>query len=158
MKINVKHPKYIAPVLGLPFVIGIPFLFGIGQTEEKDIEAFELQETQGINTSVPQPIIEQNEDMDKMDAYLKYFKDLNQESDFLMAIEEDSIINELMELGYTPHEVRQIYLSNQQMQIRNTSEQNNRLIEDTLAFLKLDEIDTELFESLNKIENQTPTD
>ncbi|MCY4216590.1 MAG: conjugative transposon protein TraM [Flavobacteriaceae bacterium] len=157
MKINFKHPKYIAPLLGLPFVIGIPFLFGLGQSEEKNLEEFELQETQGINASVPQPIIDQNEDMDKMDAYLEYFKDLNQESDFLMAIEEDSMVNELIELGYTPNEVRQIYLSNQQMRLRNTSEQENRLVEDSLAFLKLDEMDAELFESLHAIENQNQT-
>ncbi|MCY3998984.1 MAG: conjugative transposon protein TraM [Flavobacteriaceae bacterium] len=157
MKINFKHPKYIAPLLGLPFVIGIPFLFGLGQSEEKNLEEFELQETQGINASVPQPIIDQNEDMDKMDAYLEYFKDLNQESDFLMAIEEDSMVNELIELGYTPNEVRQIYLSNQQMRLRNTSEQENRLVEDSLSFLKLDEMDAELFESLHAIENQNQT-
>ncbi|MCY4161535.1 MAG: conjugative transposon protein TraM [Flavobacteriaceae bacterium] len=154
MKINLKHPKYIAPLLGLPFVIGIPFLFGLGQTPSEESQDFQLQETQGINTAVPQPIIDQNEKMDKMDAYSQYFKDLNQESDFLMSIEEDSIVNELIELGYTPNEVRQIYWSNQQMRIRNISESNQQTMEDSLALWELHELDPEFFDSIETFEEQ----
>ena len=149
MKINLKQPKYIAPILGLPFVIGIPLIIGIKSTQEVMTGEFELKETQGINTAIPEPVIDQNQSMDKMGAYIEYFKDLGQGSDFLMAIEEDSIVNELIKLGYTPNEVRQIYLSNQMMRLNSSNDRIRNPLEDSLALLEINQVDSAFYHSLD---------
>lgn len=73
-KINLKQPKYVLPVLALPFLILIAFL--IKDMEFGKKEQVLLAETDDINIDIPEANLEKRETNTKFGALQDAFKKL----------------------------------------------------------------------------------
>ena len=80
MKINFKQPKYIIPLITLPFLALGFFIFGGKISEDKKVNTG--QKTEGINTNMPgvDTAISKGEIKDKFSAYQQAFKNVTDES------------------------------------------------------------------------------
>src|ERR1017187_4172821 len=80
MKINFRHPKYIIPLITLPFLALGFFIFGGKISEDKKEDAG--QKTVGLNTNMPgvDTSISKGEIKDKFSAYQQAFKNVTDES------------------------------------------------------------------------------
>lgn len=74
MKINFKQPKYVLPLLALPFLCLFFFVFHSGGAKKKQAV---VKQANGINTSVGDvsPEVKKQDLNDKLDAYRNRFKE-----------------------------------------------------------------------------------
>lgn len=136
-KINLKQPKYIIPLLALPFLILIAFLIKDMEFGKKE-EVF-LAETEDINVDIPEANLEKRETKTKFGALQDAFK---KASDFssIQAIEKETK-EELDDAGslYTTEEMRQIDSLNQVTRLREKEMREQQLRYQSQDFLKLQE-------------------
>lgn len=136
-KINLKQPKYVLPVLALPFLILIAFL--IKDMEFGKKEQVLLAETDDINIDIPEANLEKRETNTKFGALQDAFK---KTSDFssIQTIEKESK-DEVENAGslYTTDEMRQIDSLNQVTRLREREMQEQALRYQSQDFLKLQE-------------------
>lgn len=136
-KINLKQPKYIIPLLALPFLILIAFLIKDMQFGKRD-EVL-LVETEDINTDIPDANLKKRETNTKFGALQDAFK---KASDFssIQTIEKESK-DEAENAGslYTTDEMRQIDSLNQVTRLREREMQEQALRYQSQDFSKLQE-------------------
>jgi conjugative transposon TraM protein len=144
-KINLKQPKYIIPLVALPFLILIAFL--IKDMEFGKKEEVVLAETEDINIDIPDANLEQRETQSKLGALQNAFK---KASDFssIQAIEKETYDEELGDVGslYTTDEMRQIDSLNQVTRLHEKEMQEQALRYQSQDFLKLQEEGTQVAE------------
>ena len=80
MKINFKHPKYVIPLIILPFLTLGFFIFGGKITADQKVIA--NKKVEGINTNMPgvDTSISKGEIKDKFSAYQQAFKNVTDQS------------------------------------------------------------------------------
>jgi conjugative transposon TraM protein len=136
-KINFKQPKYIIPMLALPFLILIAFL--IKDMEFGKKEEVLLTETEDINTDIPDANLDKRETNTKFGALQEAFK---KTSDFssIQTIEKETK-DELGDAGslYTTEEMREIDSLNQVTQLLEGRMKEQQLKYQSPDFLKLQE-------------------
>ena len=73
MKINLKQPKYVLPLLALPFLCLFFYVFHSGGAKKQVV----VKQTNGINTSVGDvsPEVKKQDLTDKLDAYRNQYKE-----------------------------------------------------------------------------------
>src|ERR1700733_13687757 len=73
MSINLKQPKYVLPLLALPFLCLFFYVFHSGGTKQKMV----AKQASGINTSVGDvsPEVKKQDLTNKLDAYRNRFKE-----------------------------------------------------------------------------------
>jgi conjugative transposon TraM protein len=137
-KINLKQPKYVIPVLALPFIILIAFL--IKDMEFGSKEDVFLAETADINTDIPDANLEKRETQSKLGALQSAFK---KASDFssIQNIEKETKDDLADDAGslYTTEEMRQIDSLNQVTRLREKEMQEQALRYQSQDFLRLQE-------------------
>ncbi len=137
--INFKQPKYILPIVILPFLIFIAFMIKdmeIGKKEE-----MVLKTTEEINIDIPDANLEKRDNKTKFGALQDAFK---KSSDFsgLQTIEKEEKTNELMENSeslYTTDEMRKIDSLNQITALRQAQLMEQRQRYQSEDFLSLTE-------------------
>ncbi|WP_431129985.1 conjugative transposon protein TraM [Flagellimonas flava] len=67
-RIDIKRPKYIIPILILPFLALMNFAFARFKPE---VEVTNLQTTAGINSEIPEPMLPNEEEDGKLEAFKK---------------------------------------------------------------------------------------
>ena len=106
-QIDVKQPKYILPILVLPFILGIGWVLMDMFKSKPETEAIVMAETQDFNLDIPEANLEKKEVKTKLDALKDAYK---KESDYssLQAIERDEEIDEINDLGsiYSEDEIK----------------------------------------------------
>lgn len=102
-KIKITQPKYIIPILILPFLALLNFAFTRFQPEE---EVTNLQTTVGINSEIPEPMLGQEEEDGKLEAFKKQLIEKRKFSNTNLIGEEleETAKNEVI----TPEEQRKI--------------------------------------------------
>ena len=73
MKINLKQPKYVLPLLALPFLCLFFYVFHSGGAKKQVV----VKQTNGINTSVGDvsPEVKKQDLTDKLDAFRNQYKE-----------------------------------------------------------------------------------
>ncbi|MDE3744036.1 conjugative transposon protein TraM [Maribacter polysaccharolyticus] len=66
-KIDIKQPKYILPMIVLPFLILFFFVYRMISPDEMAND--DLQTTAGINSEIPNPMLEKKEPKNKLEAF-----------------------------------------------------------------------------------------
>jgi conjugative transposon TraM protein len=137
-KIDLKQPKYVLPILVLPFVIMIFFLIkdmSFGKEEEST-----LVETEDINMDIPDASPGMLETRTKFGALQNVFK---KSSDFssIQAIERETVDDPAGNAGslYTTDEMRMIDSLSQVSQIKGAEIKQQQLRYQSPDFLKLQE-------------------
>lgn len=138
-KINFKQPKYILPVIVLPFLVFLNFVMQGFFKEDTQAQGVALEEKQEINTEIPEPSDKSKEGLsDKFDSYLDNFKDKQEYSAIQTLDEEEAELND--EVGgslYSEEEIRTLdslnnlrgetqRLREQQQATARRNEQNSR--------------------------------
>ena len=80
MKINFRHPKYVIPLIMVPFLALVFFIFGGKLTEDK--KGTPNEKAEGLNTNMPgvDTSISKGAVKDKFSAYQEAFKNARDES------------------------------------------------------------------------------
>lgn len=86
-KINLKKPKYILPLVLLPFLIFGNYIYAKYGSDDGGPVAVA---TNGINPNIPEPILKKNHDMDKTEAFKENLQK-KREFSFLNDIGEEEI-------------------------------------------------------------------
>ncbi|UZR99615.1 conjugative transposon protein TraM [Chondrinema litorale] len=105
MKIKFNQPKYILPLIVLPFTFIIAYLvdsnFAFGSEEELGVE---LKETDKFNTEIPEPHLDKRDVKDKFDAFKESYK-YNQDFSAIQEIERnEELDSETINSGLTEEE------------------------------------------------------
>lgn len=112
-KINFKQPKYIIPLIVLPFLVFLNFViqgFFTGETKSVGVA---LEEKNEINIEIPEPSDKSKEGLqDKFDSYLDNFKDKKEHS-AIQSLEENGGQSQKLngDIGgslYTEDEIRKL--------------------------------------------------
>lgn len=103
-KINFKQPKYILPLILLPFIFFFMFLINQHKSKNKVAEEVELQKSAGYNISIPDP--HQEEEIDnKLDNVKRYFNDeKSSKKTFMTELGQDEIDDGIVVDLLTPEE------------------------------------------------------
>lgn len=113
-QIDLKQPKYILPIIILPFVLGLGWLVGDMFESVTDPEAAQLAQTEDLNLDIPDADLENKEVKSKLGALKDAFKKSSDYSS-IQAIERDEEVSEVEDYGslYTSDEIREIDSLNQ---------------------------------------------
>ncbi len=106
-KIDFKKPKYIIPLIFLPFFFIFNYLFMDFFPEDK-MEVSKLEDKQELNISMPSPNLDKIGIDDKMDNLRNAFKAQTDISAISEEIKEGEINEEITETAYTDEEVERI--------------------------------------------------
>lgn len=118
-QVSIKKPKYIIPLLCLPFIIGIAWLLKDIINTKGEKEGTELVETNDINIDIPDANLEKRGVQTKFEALKNAF---NKSSDYssIQAIEKEDALSEVDDAGslYSTDEMRAIDSLNQTSRLR----------------------------------------
>lgn len=108
-KLDFKKPKYVIPIIALPFLIFINFVmqgFSSGGSENIGVT---LETKEEINTSIPEPSQKSTGGLqDKFGSYLQQFKDTKEYSAINTLEEEKSFQDDLGGDLYTEEEIKKL--------------------------------------------------
>ena len=117
-QINIKKPKYIIPILILPFILGIGWLVK-DMINSAPAEETTLVETEELNLDIPDANLEKREIKSKFESLKGAF---NKSSDYssIQTIDKEEEVSEIESSGslYSNDEIRQIDSLNQASRIR----------------------------------------
>ena len=102
MKIRFKDPKYIIPLILLPFIFIFNYLFMNFLPEEKKQSL--LEDKQELNMSLPDPNLDKIDIDDKMDNLKNTFEDETDYTAISENIKEGEVNNNVEESLYTGQE------------------------------------------------------
>ncbi len=89
MKINFKQPKYILPIVIVPILIFGNYLYAKYSPKEIGPVAVAIQ---GVNSNIPQPILKENHDKNKFEAFTASLLNRKRtEKSYIMNIEDKKI-------------------------------------------------------------------
>ena len=120
-EVDIKKPKYIIPLLALPFVLGIGYLITdmVQSSEKKKNEVTQLAEKQELNIEIPDAELKDRDVKSKFEALKSSFA---KSSDFssIQTIDKEEKFNEVEDGGslYTTEEMRRIDSLNQASTIK----------------------------------------
>ena len=118
-QIEFKKPKYVIPLLILPFILGIGYIVKDMFKDKTPSDAVVLQETDDINLEIPEANLEKRGVKSKLDALKSAF---NKSSDFssIQTIDKEEVISEVEDGGslYTSDEIRRIDSLNQATRLK----------------------------------------
>ena len=117
-QIDIKKPKYIIPILILPFILGIGWLVK-DMINSAPAEETTLVETEELNLDIPDANLEKREIKSKFESLKGAF---NKSSDYssIQTIDKEEEVSEIESSGslYSNDEIRQIDSLNQASRIR----------------------------------------
>ena len=107
--INFKHPKYVIPLIALPFLIGLFWLYNSEVSKAADVETAEetvrLEQEQQVNANIQEPSdkIQGDGIQDKFEAYSDRYK-RDKDYSAIQGLREDQFTTSL-ESQYTDEEL-----------------------------------------------------
>ncbi len=118
-KINFKQPKYVLPILVLPFIILIAYLVK-DMFKEKENTNRILSETQELNLDIPKANLDKKNTQSKFEALKSAFKKSSDYSSIqeIEPEEESKEVEDQMTSLYTSDEIRSIDSLNQLSRIK----------------------------------------
>lgn len=117
-QIDIKKPKYIIPILILPFILGIGWLIK-DMVNSAPAEETTLVETEELNLDIPDANLEKREIKSKFESLKGAFKKSSDYSS-IQTIDKEEEVSEIESYGslYSNDEIRQIDSLNQASKIR----------------------------------------
>lgn len=117
-QVDIKKPKYIIPILILPFILGIGWLIK-DMISSAPVEETTLAETEELNLDIPDANLEKRDIKSKFESLKGAF---NKSSDYssIQTIDKEESVDEIENSGslYTSEEMKQIDSLNQASRIR----------------------------------------
>ena len=110
--VNIKQPKYILPMIAFPFLILFGYL-AIDMFGNKKEEINTLEITEGINSNLPEPIINPKKDLDKFGAYQDEYKKEKDYSGVKKLSPEDEDKSNTNQTIYSDEEIAEIEMTHQ---------------------------------------------